>query len=74
VDADESILAVLGAADEPLHWTMIQDRALKDGSLDPFVTPDVRGEVLSALRALVERGAIERVGKGTYRLAASQRR
>jgi hypothetical protein len=74
VNAEKAILAVLAAADEPLHWTVIQDRALKDGALDPFVTPDVRGEVLSALRALVEHGAIERVGKGTYRLAAPQRR
>ena len=37
-----AVLAVLEAADGPLHWTVIQDRALRAGYLDPFETPDVR--------------------------------
>ena len=32
----DAVLAVLGEADEPLHWTVIQDRALRAGYLDPF--------------------------------------
>ncbi|HTG48528.1 MAG TPA: hypothetical protein VK646_12825 [Actinomycetota bacterium] len=64
----EAVLEVLGEAGEPLHWTVIQDRALRAGALDPFTTPDVRGEVQRALRELRAEGAIERTGTGVYRL------
>ena len=39
---EEAVLRVLAEAEEPLHWTVIQDRALRAGYLDPFETPDVR--------------------------------
>ena len=65
----EAILEVLGAAGEPLHWTVIQDRALRAGYLDPFETPDIRAAVLTSLRALVNRGELERVDKGVYGLS-----
>jgi hypothetical protein len=61
-----AIVTVLRLADGPLHWTVIQDRALREGYLDPFAITDVRGEVLSALRTLSDRGDVERVDKGTY--------
>ena len=51
-----AILAVLEAADGPLHWTVIQDRALRAGYLDPFETPDVRGVVGGTLRELASAG------------------
>jgi hypothetical protein len=38
----EAVLAVLDEADEPLHWTVVQDRALRTGRLDPFKLGDVR--------------------------------
>ena len=67
----EAVLRVLREADEPLHWTVIQDRALRAGLLDPFTTPDVRGAVQGALRELRAEGAIERVATGVYRPAAA---
>ena len=66
---EEAVLEVLGDADEPLHWTVIQDRALRAGYLDPFVTPDVRGAVLTAVRALVVDGRVVKTATGVYTLA-----
>jgi alkanesulfonate monooxygenase SsuD/methylene tetrahydromethanopterin reductase-like flavin-dependent oxidoreductase (luciferase family) len=65
----EAVLAVLGDAGEPIHWTVIQDRALRAGYLDPFEQPDVRGAVLRALRALVAEGLVVKIETGVYRLA-----
>lgn len=67
--AREAVLAVLGEATEPVHWTVVLDRALRGGHLDPFTTPDVRGEVQRALHALLAEGAIRKVGKGVYAAA-----
>jgi hypothetical protein len=63
---EEAVLEVLGDADEPLHWTVIQDRALRAGYLDPFATPDVRGAVLAAVRALVADGRVVKTATGVY--------
>jgi hypothetical protein len=65
----EAVLSVLRAADQPLHWTVIQDRALRAGSLDPFELRDVRGAVLGALHGLVQEGVAVKTGKGVYGLA-----
>ena len=64
----EAVLAVLGEAGEPIHWTVIQDRALRSGYLDPFEEPDVRGAVVRALRALVAEGVVVKTGTGVYAL------
>lgn len=69
-DVTQAILGVLSAEGEPLHWTVIQDRALKSGAIDPFAVGDVRGAVLRALAELSKRGLIERTGKGTYRFVS----
>lgn len=70
VDPGEAVLLVLREADEPLHWTVIQDRALKRGYLDPFVQGDVRREVLAALADGVRTGLLVRTeAKGVYTLA-----
>jgi hypothetical protein len=66
VEVREAVLDVLGRADEPLHWTVIQDRALRGGLVDPFTTPDVRRAVQTALRELAREGVVERVGTGVY--------
>jgi len=63
---EDAVLAVLGETDEPLHWTVIQDRALRAGYLDPFETPDVRGAVLAAVRALVADGRATKTATGVY--------
>ena len=68
-DALDAALAVLGEAGEPLHWTVIQDRALRSGRLDPFATPNVRGELMTALRRGVREGSLQRVDTGIYDLA-----
>ena len=69
MDALDAAVSVLRAAGEPLHWTVIQDRALRQGLLDPFADPNVRGRLLAALRDGVRAGAIEKTGTGVYRLA-----
>jgi hypothetical protein len=66
---EEAVLRVLTDAGEPLHWTVIQDRALRAGYLDPFETPDVRGAVLAALREAVVDGRLTKPATGMYALA-----
>jgi hypothetical protein len=63
----DAVLRVVRERDEPLHWTRIQDLALRDGYLDPFEHPDVRRAVQRALHELAREGVIVRVGKGVYR-------
>jgi hypothetical protein len=67
---EEAVVRVLTDAGEPLHWTVIQDRALRAGYLDPFETPDVRGVVLTALRGAVADGRLTKPATGMYALAA----
>ncbi len=69
MDARSAVLRVLTEASEPLHWTVVQDRALRAGYIDPFSTPDVRGSVHGALRALADEGAVRRVERGVYEAA-----
>jgi hypothetical protein len=69
MEVADVILAVLADAGEPLHWTVIQDRALRSGGIDPFQTPDVRKAVLGALHALVADGLVVAPAKGVYTLA-----
>ena len=68
MDVAQAVLAVLGDAGEPLHWTVIQDRALRAGSIDPFTTPDVRGEIQRALHALARDGRVVKTATGVYAL------
>ncbi len=65
----EAVLSVLRDAGEPLHWTVIQDRALRSGAIDPLVTRDVRGAVLGALRELVREGVAVKTATGVYVIA-----
>lgn len=52
----------------PLHWTVIQDLALRRGYLDPFTQSDIRNRLLAALAEAAGKGEIVKDGKGTYRL------
>jgi hypothetical protein len=70
MDFLDAALTVLRDADEPLHWTVVQDRALKRGYLDPFTQPDVRRNLLAALAEGVRAGSIVKVGTGVYVAAA----
>ncbi len=69
MDAREAALAVLREAGEPLHWTVIQDRALKAGYLDPFTEQDIRKRLLAALALAVKDGRVLKAGTGVYELA-----
>ena len=69
VDALDAAIAVLRDAGEPLHWTRIQDGALRAGYLDPFETPEVRKELLAALARGVREGMLEKISTGVYELA-----
>jgi hypothetical protein len=69
MNVEDAVLRVLADTDEPLHWTVIQDRALRGGSIDPFVIGDVRAAVLGALRTLAAEGRVRKTGKGVYALA-----
>jgi hypothetical protein len=66
MDVREALLTVLRDAGEPLHWTKVQDLALRAGYLDPFEHPDVRRLVQDELHTLTREGAIARAGKGVY--------
>jgi hypothetical protein len=64
-----AVLAVLTEELTPLHWTKIQDLALRRGYLDPFEHPDVRRQVQTTLRALLHEGVVEKQATGVYYLA-----
>jgi hypothetical protein len=65
----EAALEVLREEGEPLHWTKIQDLALRRGYLDPFARPDVRKELLAALAEGVRSGVLVKESTGVYRRA-----
>ena len=69
MDVRQAILTVLRDAHEPLHWTKVQDLALRAGYLDPFEHRDIRRLVQTELHALARQGTILRTGKGVYAAA-----
>jgi hypothetical protein len=68
VDFLEAALTVLREEDEPLHWTVIQDLALKRGYVDPFTQRDIRKQLLGALATATRDGTVVKESKGVYRL------
>ena len=71
MDYLEAALTVLREETKPLHWTVIQDLALKRGYLDPFTQRDIRKNLLASLAAAVKEGVVVKEGTGVYRLAAA---
>jgi len=69
MDFEDAVLAILREEGEPLHWTVIQDLALKRGYLDPFTQRDIRRELLSALSRASKDGRVRKSSKGVYELA-----
>ena len=61
-------LIVLREEGGPLHWTKIQDLALRRGYLDPFTQPDIRKHLLTVLAQAVKDGALVKDSPGVYRL------
>jgi len=74
MDILDAAVRVLREEAGPLHWTVIQDLALKRGYLDPFVQTDIRKRLQRALSAAVRSGEIARVGTGVYELPPSSGR
>jgi hypothetical protein len=69
MDFLEAALTVLREDGNPLHWTVIQDRALKQGYLDPFTQRDIRKQLLAALARAAKDGSLLKKGTGVYALA-----
>ena len=68
MDHLEAVLTVLREEAGPLHWTVIQDLALKRGYLDPFSQRDIRKHLLAALAKAVKDGAVVKRRTGVYAL------
>ena len=66
MESRAAVLAVMQEESTPLHWTKIQDLALRRGYLDPFEHPDVRRQVQTTLRDLVREGLVVKQAKGVY--------
>ena len=64
----DAAVAVLRDEGRSLHWTVIQDLALKRGYLDPFTQRDLRKNLLAALAAAVGTGVVVKEDRGVYRL------
>jgi len=64
----EAALTVLLEERAPLHWTVIQDLALKRGYLDPFTQRDIRKNLLAALARAAREGLVAKESRGVYRL------
>jgi len=64
----DAALRVLREESRPLHWTAIQDLALKRGYLDPFVQRDIRQRLVAALAGAAKEGVVVRESTGVYAL------
>jgi hypothetical protein len=69
MELPEAILSVLREEGRPIHWTVIQDLALRRGYIDPFTETDVRKRLLSTLSKLVASGAVVKPATGVYAIA-----
>lgn len=69
MEMTDAVLAVLrDAPGEDLHWTVLWDRALRDGFVDAFTQAGERNAFLRALTELAGAGLVEKTSKGTYRV------
>jgi hypothetical protein len=68
LDYLEAALTVLREEGTALHWTVVQDLALKRGYLDPFTQPDIRKNLLAALARAARQGLVVKEGTGVYAL------
>jgi hypothetical protein len=65
----EAGLRVLTESGEALHWTVVWDRALRAGYLDPMTQPDARDALVRWLAEAARAGEITKTSKGTYSAA-----
>jgi hypothetical protein len=64
----DAAVTVLREEGKPLHWTVVQDLALKRGYLDPFTQRDIRKNLLAALATAARTGVVVKEDEGIYRL------
>ncbi len=63
----DAVLAVLDeAGGDALHWTVVWDRALRAGYLDPRTDPEARDKLMRELATLARSGRITKTSTGTY--------
>lgn len=62
----DAALRILQEEGRPLHWTVIQDLALRRGYLDPFTQTDIRRNLLAALAEAAGSGQVRSAGRGVY--------
>lgn len=74
MDYLEAALTVLREENTALHWTVVQDLALKRGYLDPFTQPDIRKNLLAALARAAKEGLVVKEGTGVYALRIERAR
>ena len=68
MDYLEAAVTVLREEAKPLHWTVIQDLALKRGYLDPFTQRDIRKNLLASLARATKNGLVRKEETGVYSL------
>ena len=68
MDYLEAALTVLREERGELHWTVIQDLALRRGYLDPFTQRDIRKHLVAALAAAARDGTVRKTSTGVYAL------
>jgi hypothetical protein len=66
MEPGEAALRVLTEAGAPLHWTVVWDRALRAGYIDPMAQPEARDELVRWLADAARSGAIAKTSTGTY--------
>jgi hypothetical protein len=69
VEFREAAITVLREEGTALHWTVIQDLALKRGYLDPFTQKDIRRNLVRALAKAANDGLVRKESTGVYSLA-----
>jgi hypothetical protein len=68
MEVQDAVVSVLREEGRPLHWTVIQDLALRRGYLDPFVQKDLRRQLQRALLDAARRGVVVRTEAGVYEI------
>lgn len=63
--ADAIVAIVAAVAPEEVHWTVVLDRALREGAVPP--SPEARAVVLRVLAEAARGGLIVKTAAGTYR-------
>jgi hypothetical protein len=71
MEPGDAAARVLAEAGEPLHWTVVWDRALRAGYINPMTQPDARDALMRWLAQAARNGAIEKTSTGTYRATGS---